>query len=99
MLRWLAALRTALQAERDAKEQALREAEAISTFSSEVFSNPNPRRDGRTITVAETLDEAAKDWQLAKLGETVAAGEPPTKTAQPAPQSPGAGSRADTNFV
>jgi eukaryotic-like serine/threonine-protein kinase len=52
-------------AERDAKElarkeaeAARRDAEALSTFLSQVFQSPDPARDGRTITVAETLDSA-----------------------------------------
>jgi tetratricopeptide (TPR) repeat protein len=49
-----------VSAERDAKEQARKDAQAISTFLSEVFQSPDPARDGRTITVAETLDKAAK---------------------------------------
>ena len=40
--------------------QRLAEAEGISTFLIEVFQSPDPARDGRTITVAETLDTAAK---------------------------------------
>jgi serine/threonine protein kinase len=36
----------------------LAEAEAISTFLTEVFRSPDPARDGRTVTVAETLDAA-----------------------------------------
>src|SRR5271170_2800261 len=47
-------------AERDAKEQALKDAEAISTFLTEVFQSPDPARDGRTIAVAEMLDRATK---------------------------------------
>ena len=47
-------------AERDAKDLARKDAEAISTFLTEVFQSPDPTRDGRTITVAETLDTAAK---------------------------------------
>jgi serine/threonine protein kinase len=47
-------------AERDAKELARRDAENISKFLGEVFQSPDPTRDGRTITVAETLDNAAK---------------------------------------
>jgi serine/threonine protein kinase/tetratricopeptide (TPR) repeat protein len=43
-------------AERAARE----ESEAISKFMTEVFRSPDPTRDGRTITVAETLDRAAK---------------------------------------
>lgn len=50
-------------AERDAKDQARQDAEAISTFLTEVFQSPDPGRDGRTITVAETLDTAAKQLQ------------------------------------
>ena len=47
-------------AERDAKELARREAESISTFLIEVFQRPDPARDGRSITVAETLDKAVQ---------------------------------------
>jgi serine/threonine protein kinase len=47
-------------AQRDAKDQARQDAEAISTFLTEVFQSPDPTRNGRTITVAETLDTAAK---------------------------------------
>lgn len=50
-------------AERDAKDQARKDAEAISTFLTEVFQSPDPERDGRTITVAETLDTAAKQLE------------------------------------
>ncbi len=56
----------AMEAERKATanataERATRqEAEGISTFMSEVFQSPDPSRDGRTITVADTLDKAAK---------------------------------------
>ncbi len=46
--------------ERDAKEQARKNAEDISKFLTEVFQSPDPSRDGRTITVAETLDKAVK---------------------------------------
>ncbi|PHS18331.1 MAG: hypothetical protein COA78_02350 [Blastopirellula sp.] len=45
-------------AERDAKELARKEAEAISKFLSKVFQSADPARDGRTITVAETLGNA-----------------------------------------
>jgi serine/threonine protein kinase len=51
-------------AQRDAKDKARKDAEAVSTFLSEVFQSPDPARDGRTITVAETLARAAK--KLAK---------------------------------
>ena len=47
-------------AERDKKEKARQEAEAISSFLTEVFQSPDPARDGRAITVAETLDRAVK---------------------------------------
>jgi hypothetical protein len=40
--------------------QRLADSEAISKFLTEVFQSPEPARDGRTITVAETLDNAAK---------------------------------------
>jgi len=56
-------------AERDAKEEARKEAEAISKFLTQVFQSLDPARDGRTITVAETLGAAAKklDTDLASL--------------------------------
>jgi len=38
----------------------LAESEAITKFFTEVFQSPDPAKDGRTITVAETLDRAAK---------------------------------------
>ncbi len=40
-------------------ENSRKEAEAISKFLTEVFQSPDPARDGRTITVAETLGAAA----------------------------------------
>jgi eukaryotic-like serine/threonine-protein kinase len=48
-------------------KQRLAESEAISKFLTEVFQSPDPARDGRTITVAETLGAAAKklDTELA----------------------------------
>ncbi len=49
-----------VSAERDAKELARQEAEAISRFLTEVFESPDPTRNGRIITVAEMLDKAAK---------------------------------------
>jgi serine/threonine protein kinase len=49
-----------VSAQRDAKDQARKSAEAIAAFLTEVFQSPDPARDGRTITVAETLDTAAK---------------------------------------
>ena len=41
-------------------QQRLAESEAISQFLSEVFKSPSPLRDGRTITVAETLSNATQ---------------------------------------
>jgi serine/threonine protein kinase len=48
----------ARKAEQRAKA-ALRESEDVTKFIVKVFQSPNPARDGRTITVAETLDRAA----------------------------------------
>ncbi len=48
-------------AERDQKDRARREAEALAAFLTDVFRSPDPTRDGRTITVAETLDRAARN--------------------------------------
>jgi GT2 family glycosyltransferase len=45
------------------------------------------------------LDEAAKDWQLTKLGETVATGEPPAKTSHSALPDSGVEPRIDTHFT
>jgi len=42
------------------EEQARKDAEAISTFLSEVFQSPDPTRDGREIKVVELLDKAAE---------------------------------------
>ncbi|MES2920962.1 MAG: tetratricopeptide repeat protein, partial [Verrucomicrobiota bacterium] len=58
-----------VSSERDAKEVARQEAEAISTFMSEVFQSPDPARDGRTITVAETLAKAAKKLETELAGQ------------------------------
>ncbi len=41
-------------------QQRLAESESISKFMIEVFQSPDPSRDGRLITVAETLGAAAK---------------------------------------
>ncbi|MES2469772.1 MAG: tetratricopeptide repeat protein [Verrucomicrobiota bacterium] len=47
-----------------ADEKSAREdAEAVSKFLTEAFDSPDPTRDGRTITVAEMLDRAAKKVQ------------------------------------
>jgi serine/threonine protein kinase len=40
--------------------QRLADSEAVSKFLGEVFQSPDPARGGRTITVAESLDAAAK---------------------------------------
>ena len=42
--------------QRGLAKERLAESEAISKFLTEVFQSPDPARDGRTITVAETLD-------------------------------------------
>jgi tetratricopeptide (TPR) repeat protein len=61
-------------------ENARKEAEAISKFLTEVFQSPDPARNGRTITVAETLsnavtkletDLASQPARRAKLQSTV----------------------------
>jgi serine/threonine protein kinase len=52
----------ALRAEAVAKER-LAEAQAVSQFMTGVFQSPDPTRDGRTITVAETLDRAATNLE------------------------------------
>jgi serine/threonine protein kinase len=47
----------------------LRESEAISAFLTEVFQSPDPARDGRTVTVAETLDTAARRLESDLTGQ------------------------------
>lgn len=49
-----------VEAERDAKELARRNAEQISMFLSEVLASPDPTKDGREIKVVELLNGAAK---------------------------------------
>src|ERR1022692_3149869 len=49
----------ATRAQTEAKER-LADSEAISQFLSEVFKSPSPLRDGRSITVAETLSNATQ---------------------------------------
>ncbi len=58
----------ALAAESLAK-QRLAESEAISQFLTEVFQSPDPVRDGRTITVAEILDVAARKLDTDLAGQ------------------------------
>jgi eukaryotic-like serine/threonine-protein kinase len=62
--------RRALQAEAVATER-LAESQAVSKFMTGVFQSPDPTRNGRTITVAETLDRAATnlDHELAAQPE------------------------------
>jgi tetratricopeptide (TPR) repeat protein len=55
--------RRALQAEAVAKER-LAESQAVSKFMTGVFQSPDPTRNSRTITVAETLDRAATNLDL-----------------------------------
>jgi len=54
--------RRALRAEAEAKER-LAESQAVSRFMTNVFESPDPTRNGRTITVAETLDRAATNLE------------------------------------
>ena len=63
-------LATAL-ADRNAKNQALGEAESVSRLLAEVFQRPQPGVDGRRVTVLEALDTAVKnlDAELAKQPE------------------------------
>lgn len=49
-----------VEAERDKKEVALKDAESIAQFLSHAFQSPDPSRDGREIKVVELLDNAAK---------------------------------------
>ena len=50
-------------------KQRLAESEAISKFLTQVFQSPDPARDGRTITVAETLGAAAKKLEADLAGQ------------------------------
>ncbi len=59
-----------VRAERDEKDRARRDAEDVARFLSEVFRSPDPARNSRSITVAESLARAA-----AKL-ESDFAGQP-----------------------
>ncbi len=74
----IAANRARAQSDRDkedavaaqGKEREAREdAEAISTFLVEIFQSPDPERDDRTITVAETLDTAAEKLETDLAGQ------------------------------
>ncbi len=44
-------------------QERLSESEAITKFLTGVFQSPDPARDGRSITVAETLDTATRDLE------------------------------------
>jgi tetratricopeptide (TPR) repeat protein len=66
----LATRATTLASERlQDSEQARLDAEAISGFMTEVFESPDPARDGRTITVAEKLDQAAEKLKTDLAGQ------------------------------
>ena len=52
---WQAARATRAEA---LASRRLAESEAISSFLTDVFQSPDPARDGRSVTVAETLDTA-----------------------------------------
>ena len=41
-------------------EKARAEAESVSKFLTEIFQSPDPKQDGRTVTVVETLGRAAQ---------------------------------------
>lgn len=56
-------------AERDAKELALRESEAVARFLEDVFRSPDPYRDGRSVTVAEALDRAVERMDANLAGQ------------------------------
>jgi len=55
--------------ERDAKQAALDEAEAISKFLVEVFESPSPWRFGPSIRVVELLDRAAHRFDTELAGQ------------------------------
>jgi tRNA A-37 threonylcarbamoyl transferase component Bud32/aromatic ring-cleaving dioxygenase len=56
-----------VEAERNAREKEARDAQAIAGFFGDVLRRPDPRLDGRDITVAQALDRAAQqiDAELA----------------------------------
>ena len=67
--------------ERNAKDRALQDAEAVSKLMTDIFQRPSPEVDGRTVTVADALDKAsekldagltAQPERLALLQETLA---------------------------
>ncbi|HMO64620.1 MAG TPA: serine/threonine-protein kinase, partial [Verrucomicrobiota bacterium] len=62
------AAREEATARAEAERAARGEAESLSAFLTTLFRSPDPRQDGRTVTVAETLERAAR-----KLNEELAA--------------------------
>lgn len=73
---WTMAQNNLVRAERDRAEQALRRAEAVSTFLGNTLGSANPfEGSSRDITVVEVLDGAANDIKLSfrDLPETRAA--------------------------
>lgn len=60
-----------VEKERDAKEAAARNAEAIAGFMSGVLASPDPRVNGLSVTVVQTLDVATRriDQELAEQPE------------------------------
>lgn len=57
--------------ERNAKDVALRDAEAVSKFLAEVFRRPDPDVDGRSVTVAQALDTASDKLNAELSGQPV----------------------------
>ncbi len=57
--------------ERNAKELALQDAEAVSNFLAEVFRRPDPDVDGRKVTVAQALDKAGEKLNAELSGQPV----------------------------
>ena len=57
--------------ERNAKELALQDAEAVSNFLAEVFRRPDPDVDGRKVTVAQALDTAGEKLNAELSGQPV----------------------------
>jgi len=68
-------VRRASQAERLATERladsqnARQESEALSKFLTDAFRSPDPSRDGRSVTVAETLDGVARKIETELAGQ------------------------------
>lgn len=47
--------------EKEGRETALRDAEAVSSFIVDIFRRPDPNRDGRTVAAADVLAAAEKE--------------------------------------